>query len=222
MGTFVTLQTADKQSIAAYLAKPAGKPRGGLVICQEIFGVNNHIRKVVDGYAADGFLAIAPALFDRVEKNVELQYDQAGIAAGVALMKQASLDNALLDVRAAMAQVAEAGKTGVLGYCWGGTVSWAAACRVDGVAAAVAYYGGGIGNLLSEKPRCPILTHFGNQDQSIPMDVVEKVKAGHPDAIVHVYDAGHGFNCDERGSYNAASADLARARSIEFLNKNLG
>ncbi|WP_374634364.1 dienelactone hydrolase family protein [Ferrovibrio sp.] len=222
MGTFVTLQTADKQSIAAYLAKPAGKPRGGLVICQEIFGVNNHIRKVVDGYAADGFLAIAPALFDRVEKNVELQYDQAGIAAGVALMKQASLDNALLDVRAAMAQVAEAGKTGVLGYCWGGTVSWAAACRVDGVAAAVAYYGGGIGNLLGEKPRCPILTHFGNQDQSIPMDVVEKVKAGHPDAIVHVYDAGHGFNCDERGSYNAASADLARARSIEFLNKNLG
>ena len=222
MGTFITLQTADKQSIAAYLAKPAGKPRGGLVICQEIFGVNNHIRNVVDGYAADGFLAIAPALFDRVEKQVELQYDQAGIGAGVALMKQASMDNALLDVQAAMAQVAEAGKVGVLGYCWGGTISWAAACRVDGVAAAVAYYGGGIGGLVGEKPRCPIMTHFGNQDQSIPMDVVDKVKAGHPDAIVHVYDAGHGFNCDERGSYDAASAALARTRSIEFLNKTLG
>ncbi len=136
-------------------------------------------------------------------------------------MKQASLENALLDVQAAMAQVAEAGKVSVLGYCWGGTVSWAAACRLDGVAAAVAYYGGGIGGLLGEKPRCPTLAHFGNQDQSIPMDVVEKVKAGHPEVVVHVYDAGHGFNCDERGSYHAASAELARKRSIDFMNKTL-
>ncbi len=222
MGEFVTLQTADNQNITAYLAKPTSKPKGGLVVCQEIFGVNNHIRAVTDGYAADGFLAIAPALFDRIEKNVELGYDQTGMQSGIALMKQASLDNALTDVTAAKAFIAEAGTTAILGFCWGGTVAWAAACRLEGLAAAIPYYGGGIGNLLGEKPRCATMAHFGNQDQSIPMDVVEKMKTGHPEVAVHVYEAGHGFNCNERASFNPPAAELARKRSVEFLSKALG
>lgn len=222
MTDFISLKTADNATIAAYVAKPAGTPKGAVVVCQEIFGVNNHIRNVTQRFAAEGYLAIAPALFDRVEKNVELGYDQAGMQAGIALMKQASIDTALVDIAAAAAHVKPAGKAAIVGFCWGGTLAWAAACRTDLFSAAVAYYGGGIGNLLDEQPRCPVIAHFGNQDQSIPMETVEKFKAAHPTVPVHVYDAGHGFNCDERGSYNAAAADLARGRTLAFLKEKIG
>lgn len=222
MTDFISLKTADGATISAFVAKPAGTPRGAVVVCQEIFGINNHIRNVTSRYAAEGYLAIAPALFDRVEKNVELAYDQAGMQAGIALMKQSGIDTALADITAAAAHVKNAGKIAIVGFCWGGTLAWAAACRTDLFAASVAYYGGGIGNMLEEKPRCPVIAHFGNQDQSIPMETVEKFKAAQPDVPVHVYDAGHGFNCDERASYNAAAAELARSRTLAFLKDKIG
>jgi carboxymethylenebutenolidase len=221
MGKAITLKAADGQVIGGYRADP-GKVRGGLVVCQEIFGVNSHIRSVCDRFAEAGYLAIAPALFDRVQKGVEIGYTPADIETGRGIMQKANLDDAMKDVAAAVALAKEAGKVGVVGYCWGGTVSWAAAGRVDGLAAAIGYYGGGIGGLVGETPRCPVLLHFGDQDQSIPMDVVDKVKHAHPKLPVHVYHAGHGFNCDARGSYDAASAKLALERTLEFLKQHVG
>jgi carboxymethylenebutenolidase len=221
MGKLVTLTASDGFTLAAYRAEPKGKPLGGLVVNQEIFGVNHHIRGVADRYAEAGYLAIAPALFDRVQKGIEYGYTQEDIGKGVGLMQKANLDDVMKDISAALAMAKEAGKVAAVGYCWGGTVTWAAAARVPGLACAIPYYGGGVGGLVGEKPRCPVMFHFGNQDQSIPMDVVEKVRKAHPTQTLHVYHAQHGFNCDERGSYDAASAKVALDRSLEFLKQHL-
>ncbi len=223
MGKTLKLTAADKHEFAAYRADPSGKPKGGLLVIQEIFGVNHHIRAVCDKFAASGYLAIAPALFDRVERGIEYGYTPADIEKGRAIvMQKLALDTALSDVKAALGIAKEGGKVGVVGYCYGGTVSFAAACRIDGLACAVSYYGGGVGGLVGEKPKCPVMFHFGDKDQSIPMDTVDKVKQAYPDQALYVYSAGHGFNCDERGSYDAESAKLALARSLEFFGKHLG
>ena len=222
MGKILRLTAADNHDFTAYRADPSGKPKGALLVIQEIFGVNHHIRGVCDKFAASGYLAVAPALFDRVESGVEYGYEPADIEKGRAIMQRVDLNNALKDVEATLAVVKAAGKVGIVGYCWGGTVSWAAACRTGGLACAVSYYGGGVGNLVGEKPKCPVMFHFGDKDQSIPMDTVEKVKKAHPDQALFVYNAGHGFNCDERGSYDAESAKLALSRSLEFFGKHLG
>lgn len=222
MGKFVELKTPDGVAIAAYRAEPSGQPRGGVLVCQEIFGVNNHIRNVTDRFASEGYLAIAPALFDRVRKGVELGYDPQGISAGRELMQQASLDTALQDVAVAGTALPSNLKKGVVGYCWGGTIAWSSAANLTGIDCAVAYYGGGIGGLVNEQPKCPVLMHFGDKDQSIPLDVVEKVKKAHPTVPVHIYRAGHGFNCDERASYDKAAADIAWRRTIEFFRTHLG
>jgi carboxymethylenebutenolidase len=222
MGKTLKLTAADKHEFGAYRADPSGKPKGGLIVVQEIFGVNHHIRGTCDKFAASGYLAVAPALFDRVERGIEYGYQQSDIEKGRAIMQKLDLNNALTDVKAALTIAKEGGKVGIVGYCWGGTVSFAAACRVDGLACAVSYYGGGVGNLVGEKPKCPVMFHFGDKDQSIPMDTVEKVKKGYPDQALHVYSAGHGFNCDERGSYDADSAKLALSRTLEFFAKHLG
>jgi len=213
-----TLQAADGHRLAAYRAVPAGKPRGALVVLQEIFGVNSHIRAVADGYAADGWLAIAPAMFDRVERGIELGYTPADIERGRELKGGCSNDHALLDIAAAGDSVRSAGKVMAVGYCWGGTLAWLAACRQPGLAAAVSYYGGGIGELVDLTPRCPVLAHFGERDASIPLTVAEALRKAHPEVEIHIYPAGHGFNCDQRGSFDAASAKLARERSLAFLN----
>jgi len=213
-----TLQAADGHRLAAYRAVPAGKPRGALVVVQEIFGVNSHIRAVADGYAADGWLAIAPAMFDRVERGIELGYTPADIERGRELKGGCSNDHALLDIAAAVDTVRSAGKVAVIGYCWGGTLAWLAACRQPGLSAAVSYYGGGIGELVDLTPRCPVLAHFGERDASIPLTVAEALRTAHPEVEIHVYPAGHGFNCDQRGSFDATSAALARERSLAFLN----
>jgi len=213
-----TLQAADGHRFDAYRALPAGKPRGALVVIQEIFGVNSHIRAMADGYAADGWLAIAPAMFDRVERNVEIGYTPADIERGRNLKAGCSNDAALLDIAATVDAVKSAGRVAVIGYCWGGTLAWLAACRQPGLAAAVCYYGGGIGELIDLTPRCPVLAHFGDRDASIPMSVVEAMREKHPEVEVQVYPAGHGFNCDQRGSFDAVSAALARERSLAFLN----
>ena len=222
MGTTIDLTAADGHRFAAYRAEPAGKPRGALVVIQEIFGVNSHIRGVADGYAADGYLAIAPALFDRSERGLDIGYSQPEIERGRAIMQKVSMDDALKDVAAAIENVAAAGKTGIVGYCWGGTVSWVAAAKLDGLACAVTYYGGGVAANVALQPKIPVMFHFGETDHAIPMDAVEKVRAAHSAQPFHIYPAGHGFNCDQRGSYHAESAKLARTRTLEFLRRHIG
>ena len=217
----VELQAGDGHRLSAYRAEPAGAPRGALVVLQEIFGVNSHIRSVADGFAAEGWVAVAPALFDRVERSVELGYGPAEIERGRALRGGCSNDPALLDIAAAVEAVASVGPVAVIGYCWGGTLAWLAAARQPGLAAAVAYYGGGIGELLDLRPACPVLAHFGEKDASIPLSVAEGVRKNHPEVKVHLYPAGHGFNCDQRGSFDPQSAALARQRTLGFLKTHV-
>jgi carboxymethylenebutenolidase len=218
----IIIQT-EGGSISAYQSRPEGTPRGGLILLQELFGVNHHIRHVADGYAADGYHVIAPALFDRAEKNVQLGYLEADMAKARELRATVSWDQALKDVEATRALFSATDKVGVLGFCWGGAIAWLAASKLDKLSAAVSYYGGGIGNFVSEIPGCPVLCHFGEKDHVIPLADVEKLKQAHPkDVEVHVYPAGHGFNCDERGSYDQESASLARTRTLEFLRRHIG
>ena len=223
MGQMLTLSADDGHQLAAYRVTPAGTPRGGLVVVQEIFGVNSHIKNVSDRWAADGYVALAPALFDRVERDYQTGYTQADIDRGRATRGKLTIDQAVMDVRAAVRELAKTGlKVGVVGYCFGGTIAWLAATRIDGVAAAVGYYGGGVADAAGEQPRCPTMLHFGETDASIPKEHWEKVRSLHPKLPVHVYPAGHGFNCDERGSYHAESAKLARERTIAFFRQHLG
>jgi carboxymethylenebutenolidase len=219
MGKNTELTAADGHRLDAYAASPAGEPRGGIVVIQEIFGVTRHIRAVADSYAAAGYEAIAPALFDRVEKHVDVPYTD--MARGIAFMQAMKMDQVILDVQAAVQAVAPAGKVGVVGYCWGGTVAYVAAARL-GVAAAVSYYGGGTANFLAEKPKVPVMYHYGERDTHIPLAAVEQVKAADPGGIFYLYPADHGFNCTDRASYEPASANLAFERSVEFFHKNLG
>ena len=222
MGQAITLTASDGRSVSAWRADPSGPRRGGLIVCQEIFGVNSHIRSVCEGYAADGYSVIAPAFFDRTEAGIELGYTNDDVARGRALMAKVPLDEALLDVRAALAALAPTGRVGIVGYCWGGTVAWAAATRIDGLACSAPFYGGGIAGLAGETARCPVEMHFGETDHAIPMADVEKVKLAQPGIPVHVYPAGHGFNCDQRGSYHEPSARLSRERTIAFLKRHVG
>jgi carboxymethylenebutenolidase len=223
MGEMITLTAEDGHRLAAYRVAPPGASRGGLVVVQEIFGVNSHIKRTCDGFAADGYVALAPALFDRVERDYATGYTQADVDRGRAVRGKLSLDQAVMDVRAAVRELARSGSgVGVVGYCFGGTIAWLAATRIDGVAAAVGYYGGGIADAASEQPRCPVMLHFGETDASIPREHWETVRVQHPGVPVHVYPAGHGFNCDERGSYHAESARLARERTLAFFRQHVG
>jgi carboxymethylenebutenolidase len=222
MGSMIELTAADGHKFGAYKAEPAGKPRGAVVVVMEIFGVNSHIRAVADGYAADGYVAIAPAMFDRVQRNYECGYTQPEIEVSRGLMQKASLDDALKDVTAAINEVASAGKVGIVGYCWGGTVAWKAAAEVAGLACSSPHYGGGIPNHASLEAKCPVMFHWGEKDQSITPEAAQKVKVAQPQWEHHFYPAGHGFNCDQRGSFDAASAKLARERTLTFLRKHVG
>ena len=222
MGQMIELTAADGFRLTAWRADPAGTPRGGLVVVQEIFGVNGHIRSVCDGYAADGYRAIAPALFDRYERSVDIGYTPEEIARGRELKALATADAALRDVAAARDALAGTGRIGVVGYCWGGYIAWLAAARLTGFAGAVPYYGGGMLDAGDEQPRCPVLAHFGERDTMIPVAGVQQFAAAHPEVQVFVYPADHGFNCDQRGSYDAAAARLARERSLAFLREHVG
>ena len=222
MGTWIQLEPSDGAQVAAYRADPPGTPRGGLVVVQEIFGVNGHIRSVCDGFAADGYLAVAPALFDRVEPRVDLGYTPEDVARGREIRARADAGAALADIDAARAVAAQAGKVGVVGYCWGGLLAWLAVARLQGFACGVSYYGGGMPDAIGEKPRAPVLAHFGLQDAAIPVAGVETLGKAHPAMEIHLYPAGHGFNCDQRGSFHAESAKLARERTLAFLRKHVG
>jgi len=223
MGQTIQLTAADGHKLSAYRADPAGAAKGGIVVIQEIFGVNGHIRRVTDGFAADGYVAIAPALFDRVKPGIELGYQESDIASGRDVRMKVSFEQALADIDAAKKAIASVGKLGVVGYCWGGTLTWLSATRFDGFAAAVGYYGGGIGNVAEEKPRCPVQMHFGETDHAIPLADVAKLRAAQGAMVeIQIYPAGHGFNCDERGSYHKPSADRARARALAFFKEYVG
>jgi carboxymethylenebutenolidase len=222
MSRTIKLTTSDGVTIDAYRADPAGTPKGAIVVLQEIFGVNPHIRRVADGYAAEGYLAIAPALFDRARPGVELGYAPEDIPAGVALVGQVGHDKTMLDVAAAVKAASEGGKVGVVGYCWGGSLAYAAACSLPGIAAAVGYYGGNIAKSLDSKPQVPLMLHFGEHDDHIPMSDVAAIQAALPDVPVYTYDAGHGFNCDARGSYDKPSAAEALERTLAFFARHIG
>lgn len=222
MGQNLTLTAEDGHKLGAYRAAPTGAPRAGVVIVQEIFGVNSHIRRVTDGYAADGYVALAPALFDRVEPGVQMGYQQADIERGRAIRAKAGWDSMVTDLRAATEALrAERLKVAVVGYCMGGSMAWLAATRIDGLSAAVGYYGGAVADFTQETPRCPVLLHFGETDASIPKEHWDRIREAHPAIPMHIYPAGHGFNCDERASYHEPSARLARQRTLEFLRKHM-
>lgn len=225
MGSTVTLTAKDGVSISAYRAEPSGTPRGGVVVTQEIFGVNDHIRSVADGYAADGYLAIAPAVFDRVRSGVELGYDAEGIDVGRKIaFEDLSMEDVMLDIEAAAAMAAEAGKVGIVGYCWGGSICYVAAARLpDVIAAASGYYGGQIMPHLEERPEAPLMLHFGTEDAGIPMENVNAIRDCWPHVDVFVYEgADHGFNCDARPSFSADAAALAKQRTLEHFAAHVG
>jgi carboxymethylenebutenolidase len=228
MTTTLQLTSADGFSFPAYVARPTGPIKGAIVVLQEIFGVNSHIRAIADDYATQGYLAIAPATFHRVQADVQLGYAPEDITAGVALKAAAEAlppPGVLQDIATAVAYGAQFGKVGVVGYCWGGLLTWRAACTLTGIAAAVPYYGGGMTSAAeaARKPLCPVLAHFGDQDHSIPLDGALAFQKTHAsDVQAHIYAAQHGFNCDQRGAYNQAAADLARERTLAFFAQHLG
>ena len=229
MGKTIQLQSADGFKFDAYVAQPAQPAKAAVVVLQEIFGVNDHIRKVADGYAQAGYLAIAPATFARSKTGVELGYTPDDMNAGFALktaIEALPAPGVIADIQAAVNHAAATcqGKVGVVGYCWGGLLTWRSAALVSGLSAAVPYYGGGVTTEAEaqRKPLCPVLAHFGEKDHWIPLETVESFKKAQPGVEVHVYAADHGFNCDQRGSYNEAAAKVARQRTLDFFAKHLG
>jgi carboxymethylenebutenolidase len=224
MGKTITLEAADGHRFNAYEKTPSsGIVRGGLVVVQEIFGVNAHIRRVADGYAEDGYRVIAPAIFDRAEPGIELGYEGPDRDRGRELMRTLSMDGMIADVAASVAALQSSGKVGIVGYCLGGTVAWLSAARVDGLACAIGYYGGGIAANLDAKPRIPVMLHFGAEDPSIPLTDVAKIEAAADPALVQIFtykDAGHAFNRDGTERFHGEAARIARDRTLAFLAEN--
>ena len=226
MGKQISLTAADGHSFSAYEKTPSsGIVRGGLVVIQEIFGVNAHIRRVADGYADDGYRVIAPAIFDRAERGVDIGYEKADFERGAALRKAIPVDHMLADIAAAVAALQTSGKVGIVGYCLGGSLAWLAAARVGGIAGAVGYYGGAIATHLDAAPRCPVMLHFGEEDAGIPLSDIGKIKAAADPSLVQVCtykDAGHAFNREGNAAWRAEPARVARERTIAFLREHVG
>ena len=222
MGQWIELKPEGAGPIAAWRADPDGKPRAGIVVIQEIFGVNSHVRAVADRFASVGYLGIAPAVFDHVEKGFDVGYDPDSRGCGMSIVGKLDFEQTLRDVAAAIEVAKEAGKVGIVGYCFGGSVVWAAAARLSGLDAAVGYYGGRILATKDLKPQVPTELHFSEKDQHIPIKEVRAFAAEHPEVAVFTYPAEHGFNCDQRESYEAGSAALASSRTLEFFRRHLG
>ena len=229
MSRFQNITSSDGFVLPAYVAQPVSAPKGAIVVLQEIFGVNSHIQAVTDGYAAQGYLAVAPSTFHRVQAGVNLGYTPEDIQAGIALKAAAEAiqPQVMQDVQAAIdfaaKQLPAGGKVGIVGYCWGGLLAWRTAALLSGVSAAVPYYGGGmtVGAEPARQPTVPVMVHFGDQDTGIPLDTVHAFAAAQPKVDVQIYPANHGFNCDQRGSYNAPAAQLALERTLTFFGQHL-
>lgn len=229
MGAFIQLKAADGTPFPAYLAEPATAAKAAIVVIQEIFGVNAHIREVADAYAKAGFLAIAPAMFHRAQAHVELGYAEADMGTGMALktaIEALPAPGALQDIQASIdhAHKVCGGKVGVVGYCWGGLLTWRAACLLQGLSAAAPYYGGGMTTEAesARQAKVPVMAHFAEEDKWISMASVEAFKMAHPQAQVFTYAAHHGFNCNHRGAWHAESAALAQQRTLDFFKQHLG
>lgn len=229
MGNMIELKSVDGTAVPAYLARPSGLPRGAVVVIQEIFGVNSHIRNVADGYAAEGYVAVAPAAFHRVKPGVELGYSDADMGEGFGYKTAVEAwpaPGVMQDIQAAIDLAAQisGGKVGIVGYCWGGLLTWRSACLLKGLSAAVPYYGGGVTTEveMARQAQVPVLAHFAEEDKWIPLDSVEAFKKAHPEVQVFTYAAHHGFNCDQRGAWHAPSAQLARERTLAFFAKHIG
>lgn len=226
MNQIAELTANDGFSFPAYIAQPTENPKGGIVLLQEIFGVNSHIREVADAYAAAGYLVVAPATFHRVKPGVDLGYSDADMTEGMGYktaVEALPAPGVMQDIQAAIEEASQGGKVAVVGYCWGGLLTWRSACMLDGISAAVSYYGGGMtaGDDAKRQPKVPVLAHFGEQDHWIPLDSVEAFRQAQPGVEVQVYAANHGFNCDQRGSYGEAASKLARERTLAFLAEHL-
>ncbi len=220
MGEFTRLMARDGHEFDAWLAPATGTPRGAVLVLQEIFGVNSHIRAVADGFAAAGYVAIAPALFDRAKPGVELGYTPADMELGRGYVLQLKEEQLLRDMQACINVVKHSGPVAAIGYCWGGSLAYLDACELP-VRCAVSYYGTRTLQMLDRKPRVPVQYHFGAKDKSLPPESIEKIRAADPGGEFHVYDANHGFNCDQRAAYDAAAAQLACERTLAFLALHL-
>lgn len=218
-GRMITLTGAEGTEIGAYRVEPRGTPKGGIVLAMEIFGVTDHIKDLCDEFALDGYAVIAPALYDRAERNFQASYSDADIARARKHLEATMYRYTEGDVQAAIDALASDGLTRIhiVGYCYGGSVAWVAACRCEGLTSAVGYYGRHIVDFVAERPQCPVMLHFGTQDKTIPLDWVERIRMAHPDVTIHEYDADHGFNSDRRQNYDAAAAKLARARTLDHF-----
>ena len=219
MGQDITLTASDGHKLGAYLCEAEGECKGSVIVAQEIFGVNVHIRDVAERYAALGYKTIAPALYDRQERDFETGYEPDDIARGRDFKAGANenLNGVMADMDAAYAAVSDMGKVAVTGFCWGGFVVWLAACRMN-IQAASGYYGGGIIDFIDEKPKCPTILHFGERDHSISLDDVDVIANSHPDVAVNIYEADHGFHCDMRGSFDPRAANIAGMRTIRLFD----
>jgi len=220
MGKNLTLTASDGFKLSAYRADPAGTPEKGVVVIQEIFGVNHHIRNVCDRLAGEGYAAVAPALFDRIEPGFQSGYSPAEIQSAMRFVQNPDFGGFLKDTAAAIAELKSLGSISIMGFCLGGTVAFASACNLDRLSSAVCYYGGFIAKMADQKPKVPTLMHFGALDSHIPLSDVETIRKKRPDCEIYVYEgADHGFNCDERASYNKQAADLAWKRSLDWINR---
>ena len=222
MGQMITIAMSDGFGLGAYTTSPTGgESKGVVVVIQEIFGVNAHIREVADGYAAKGYTVIAPALFDRIDSDIQLGYTEADMGTGIGLaFEKLQMPQTLADLQSVVDYAVELGPVGVVGYCFGGLLTYLSACNIKGVTAASSYYGGAIAGMLDQTPQCPLIMHFGELDAHIPMSDVEKIQAAHPDLPVNVYAADHGFNCDHRASYDEAAAELALSRTLAHFEEH--
>jgi carboxymethylenebutenolidase len=221
MSEFIALTRADGSTFSAYCAKPQGRALGAIIVLQEIFGVNAHMRAVADRYAEAGYWTLAPSLFDRSEPGVDLGYGPDDVARGMQLVGRARAGETTEDIATAVSAAMAHGRVGIVGYCWGGTLSYLAAAQIDGLAAAVGYYGGGIARSLDQVPKIPMILHFGERDKHIPLFDVAEIRRRRPEIRTYTYPADHGFNCEARASYDRPSAELAYERSLAFFAQHL-
>lgn len=218
---WIELRAADGHSLGAYVCSPDGPPKAGLIVIQEVFGVNSHIQSVVRDYAEQGYLAVAPRFFDRIGNDIQLGYTQPDVDRGLACTRQLDWADTRLDIEAAFDFLSPDLPVAIVGYCWGGTTTWQAAAHVSGLRAVVCYYGGGIPAQSGLEPLCPVLLHWGENDPLIPLESSRAFIAQHPETESHFYPVGHGFNCDQRDSYDAESARIARERTLAFLARHV-